>query len=152
MGITVNSNSIGYTGQGVLTPKQNPSANGLGVPNTQSSVTPIKVGVTLSISAGAQAMMMASPVQLGPVDAASAIALFKFNPKSAPVSIVDTSANISKNFDALQKLGDKLKTITQSGLSASLSITADQYVFSSLILSKMVGATHSLSPKHLLLS
>ena len=139
MGITVNSNSIGYTGQGVLTSKQNPSATSLAVPIAQTNSTPIKAGVTLSISADAQSLMMASPVQQGPLDVVSAIALFKLNPKSAPVSIVDTSTNISKNFDALQKLGEKLKTVTQIGPTSALTITADQYAFSALLLSKMVG-------------
>jgi len=71
--------------------------------------------------------------------AAQAVALFKKTPAAAAVQIKDSSVSIAKNLDALQQLGDKIASITQSGIVSPLAITAAQLTSDTDTLSKITG-------------
>lgn len=60
------------------------------------------------------------------------------------VAVVDTSANIAKNIDALNTLGDKLSGVTQSGKPTALTLTATQINSDATVLNK-ISEPYSIS-------
>ena len=60
------------------------------------------------------------------------------NAKVKAISIVDTTVAISDNLDALQRVGLRIKTITQTDPTAQLTVTGDQYKQDKLVLGKIV--------------
>lgn len=60
--------------------------------------------------------------------------------KVASVAVSDSSANIASRLDALQALGSKVSSITQTGTTSALSITAAQMTADAAALAKIVGS------------
>jgi hypothetical protein len=60
------------------------------------------------------------------------------NAKVKAISIVDTTDAISANLDALQRVGLRIKTITQTDPTAQLTVTGDQYKQDKLVLGKII--------------
>lgn len=74
---------------------------------------------------------------------ATAVAGVLANTKVTTFSVTDTSSNISSNLSALTGAGERLSSITQSGVKAALSITAAQLSSAAATLAKIDGNTDS---------
>jgi hypothetical protein len=72
---------------------------------------------------------------------ASTLAGVMANAKVTTFSVTDTSGNIAANLNALTGAGDRLSSITQSGVKAALSITAAQLSSATATLAKIDGNT-----------
>lgn len=68
---------------------------------------------------------------------ASTLATVQSNAKVSSFSFTDSSANIALKLDALQLAGDKLSSISQSGVKTALAITATQLSADSATLAKI---------------
>lgn len=128
-------------------------APGVGIsqdaPVAPTAPTPVSspnvVTDTVQISPEAQALsatgaLMADSTPVATLTIAQAIALYKKTPAAAAVQIKDTSANIARNLDALQNLGDKIVGITQSGTVSPLIITKNQLTSAAATLDKIQGS------------
>ena len=79
-----------------------------------------------------------------PVSVATALAYIGRFPKSK-LLVTDTSENIAKNLDNLQKIANNVTTLTISDLGTPLAITATQLRKNATILGKLGGASYGLN-------
>jgi len=79
-----------------------------------------------------------------PVSVATALAYIGRFPKSK-LLVTDTSENIAKNLDNLQKIANNVTTLTISDLGTPLSITANQLRKNASILGKLGSANYDLN-------
>ena len=79
-----------------------------------------------------------------PVSVATALAYIGRFPKSK-LLVTDTSENIAKNLDNLQKIANNVTTLTISDLGTPLSITANQLRKNATILGKLGSANYDLN-------
>src|ERR1043165_9907764 len=75
-----------------------------------------------------------TPQTLG-ISAATALTLLKKNP-SLSVTISDSTQNIVKNLDALQKVASKITSLTTTDVNKKMTVSAAQYQNDSAILAK----------------
>ncbi|HEX2660863.1 MAG TPA: hypothetical protein VHU40_21425, partial [Polyangia bacterium] len=75
-----------------------------------------------------------TPQTLG-ISAATALTLLKKNP-SLSVTISDSTQNIVKNLDALQKVSSKITSLTTTDANKKMTVTATQYQNDGAILAK----------------
>jgi NADH/NAD ratio-sensing transcriptional regulator Rex len=78
-----------------------------------------------------------------PVSVATALAYIGRFPKSK-LLVTDTSDNIAKNLDNLQKIANNVTTLTISDLGTPLAITANQLRKNATILGKLGSANYDL--------
>ena len=79
-----------------------------------------------------------------PVSVSTALAYIGRFPKSK-LLVTDTSENIAKNLDNLQKIANNVTTLTISDLGTPLAITATQLRKNTTILGKLGGASYGLN-------
>jgi len=64
------------------------------------------------------------------------------NAKVKSIAIVDTTDNIKTNLDALQKVGLRVKSISQTDAATPLTVTGAQYSADKSILNKFISSDH----------
>jgi len=64
------------------------------------------------------------------------------NAKVKSIAIVDTTDNIKNHLDALQKVGLRIKSISQTDAATPLSVTGAQYSSDKAILNKFISSDH----------
>lgn len=64
------------------------------------------------------------------------------NAKVKSIAVVDTTDNIKNHLDALQKVGLRIKNISQTDAATPLSVTGTQYASDKAILNKFISSDH----------
>jgi len=80
------------------------------------------------------------PAVVTPVSVATALAAVKANANTTNLVISDSAANIGSNFDALSKLGTKLKSLAVNAGATQISLTSAQFASSAPTLAKLTSA------------
>lgn len=94
------------------------------------------ITMLVSSTSAASLAFYSSSSPSGTVGVAAALAAIKANARTK-VTISDTSANLEKNFDALNKLVNNINGITQSDPNQVLNLSASQLQKSSVLLGKV---------------
>lgn len=64
------------------------------------------------------------------------------NAKVKAIAVVDTTDNIKNNLDALQKVGLRIKSVSQTDAATPLTVTGAQYSADKSILNKFISSDH----------
>src|SRR3569623_3357191 len=64
------------------------------------------------------------------------------NAKVKSIAVIDTTDNIKDHLDALQKVGLRIKSLSQTDAATPLTVTGSQYASDKSILSKFISSDH----------